>query len=220
MPETWDPQGFLDSPIYAFDFQVMIGDVIDYLEFFEAHIERQLRLKLQEIKRRDKVEDLLPGYMEHLVENAEFRFGVSLPLRIRYSSLISLVTSIEWSIRHLLKHLDVPSSGGDKRENKTVREMKSLQQRTDTQRHEDIQIFSDLVQVRNCIAHGAGLIKDDKNSARTVASVERLDGFSLEKRHFLGTHIWIEKGSLNPYAERLKQLVVEYHKAGSRLSTG
>lgn len=107
MSKTWDPQRFLNSPIYAFDFQVMIGDVIDYLDFSETHIEWQLRLKLQEIRRRDKVEDFPPEYRQHLVENAEFRFGVSLPLRVRYSALISLVTSVEWSIGHLVKHLDV-----------------------------------------------------------------------------------------------------------------
>ena len=219
MSKTWDPQVFSDSPIYAFDLQVMIGDVIDYLDFSEAHIEWQLRLKLQEINRRDNVEDLPSGYREHLVENAEFRFGVSLPLRIRYSALISLVTSVEWSIRHLVKHLDVPLCGRTKGENKTVREMKSLEARTDMQRDKDIQIFKDLVHVRHCIVHSAGLIKDDKNSAKTVTSVERLDGFSLENWHFFGTHVCIGKGSLNPYAERLKQLVVEFHKVGSRLST-
>ena len=39
----------------------MIGDVIDYLDFSDAHIEWQLRLKLQEINRRDNVEDLPSG---------------------------------------------------------------------------------------------------------------------------------------------------------------
>lgn len=97
--------------------------------------------------------------------------------------------------------------------------MKSLQALTDIQRNEDIRIFEDLVRVRNCITHSAGLIKDDKYSEQTVESVQRLDGFSLDNWHFIGTHVCIGGGSLNPYAEMLKQLVVELHKGGSRQST-
>ena len=196
----------------------MIGDVIDYLDFSETHIEWQLRLKLQEIRRRDKVEDFPPGYRQHLVENAEFRFGASLPLRVRYSALISLVTSVEWSIGHLVKHLDV-SVPKTKNENETIRSMKSLQDLTDLQRNEDIRTFEDLVRVRNCIAHSAGLIEDDKYPEQVAESVQRLDGFSLENWHFIGPHVCIGRGSLNPYAEMLKQLVVELHKGGNRQST-
>ena len=47
------------------------------------------------------------GYREHLEENAEFRFRVSLPLRVRYAAATSLVTSVEWSIRHLVNHRSV-----------------------------------------------------------------------------------------------------------------
>ena len=180
MSKTWDPQRILNSPIYAFDFQIMIGDVIDYLDFSETHIERQLRLELQEIHRRDKVEDLPPRYRAHLVENAEFRFGVSLPLRVRYSALISLITSVEWSIRHLVKHLHVSVQQCPKNENETIRSMKSLQTLTGVQRNEDIRTFKDLVRVRNCITHSAGLIKDDKYSEQIVESVQRLDGFLLD----------------------------------------
>lgn len=221
MSTTWDPQTFLESPIYAFDFQVMIGDVIDYLDFSDDHIEWQLRLKLQEINRRHKIEGLPQGYREHLVENAKFRFGVTLPLRIRYSALVSLVTSVEWSIQHLVKHLDVSVPTRPKYENKTIRELEGLQASTGMRLSEDgITILRDFVQVRNCIVHNAGLIKGDKYSEKVAASVKRLDGFLLKNLHFLGTHVWIEKGSLNPYAERLKQVVVELHKAGHSQSTG
>ncbi|MDE0154949.1 MAG: hypothetical protein OXS28_05010 [Gammaproteobacteria bacterium] len=215
MSETWDPQAFLNTPIHAFDFQVMIGDIIDFLEFSENNIEWQLRRELQEIRRRDELEGFPPGYREHLEENAEFRFGVSLPLRVRYAAVISLVTSVEWSMRHLVKHFKVPNC-----KNETIRcMMKGLQDFTRIQRNEDITVFEDILQVRNCIVHSAGLLRDDKYSDEISASVRKLDGFSLENRHFLGTHVYIQRGALNPYAERMKQLVIELRDCGNRQST-
>lgn len=220
MSKTWGPQTFLNTPTYAFDFQVMIGDIIDFLELSENNIEWQLRRELQEIRRRDELEDFPPGYREHLEERAEFRFGVSLPLRVRYSAVISLVTSVEWSIRHLVKHLKVPvPSQRNCKKNKTIREMKRLQDFTGIQRNEDITVFEDLLQVRHCIAHSAGLIRDDRNSEKISTSVRKLDGFSLENWHFLGTHVCIRRGALNPYAERMKQFVIELHDFGNRQST-
>ena len=217
MSETWDSQAFLNTPIYAFDFQVMIGDIIDFLEFSENNIEWQLRRELQEIRRRDELEGFPPGYRyrEHLEENAKFRFGVSLPLRVRYSAVISLVTSFEWSMRLLVKHFKVPNC-----KNETIRcMMKGLQDFARIQRNEDITVFEDLLQVRHCIVHSAGLIRDDKYSEKTSASVGKLDGFSLENWHFLGTHVHIRRGALNPYAERMKQFVIELYDYGNRQST-
>lgn len=96
--------------------------------------------------------------------------------------------------------------------------MKGLQDFTGMQRNEDITVFEDLLQVRNCIAHSAGLIRDDKHSEKISASVGKLGGFSLEKRYFLGTHVCIRRGALNPYVERMKQFVIELHDCGNRRS--
>ena len=89
--------------------------------------------------------------------------------------------------------------------------MRQLQTVAGLKRDEEIQLFMDFVHIRNCIAHSAGLIKGDKNSKKIVASVERLDGFSLENLHYLGKHVYIQKGALNPYAEKMKQFVLEFH---------
>ena len=211
LPDDWDPHKFLHTPIYAFDFQCMIGDLIDFLEFSEANIELQLRRELQQIKTRD----VFPTeYREHLVENAEYRFCVSLPLRVRYAAATSLVTSVEWSIRHLEKHLSVSMPSRPKKINRTIHAMRQLQTVTDVKCEEEIQTLEDLIHIRNCIAHSAGLIKGDKNSEKIFASVGRLNGFSLDNWNFLGKHVCINKGALNPYAEKMKQLVVELHKFG------
>jgi hypothetical protein len=99
----FDPKKFLDTPIYAFDFQFMIGDVKDFLEFSESNIDWQCRRELQAIAHRNDLDDFPQGYRENLESGAEHRFKVSLPLRVRYGALLALTTSVEWSV--ILQHL-------------------------------------------------------------------------------------------------------------------
>ena len=94
MPD-FDPEKFLNKPIYALDFGFMVGDIEDFLEFTESTVDWQLRREMLAIRRRAEVEEFEPGYREHLETNAEHRFKVSLPLRVRYSALVALTTSVE-----------------------------------------------------------------------------------------------------------------------------
>ncbi len=75
----FDLQKFLDTPIEAFDFQFMIGDVKDFLEFSESNSDWQYRRELQAISNGKDYDDFPSGYRHHLEQNAEHRFKVSLP---------------------------------------------------------------------------------------------------------------------------------------------
>lgn len=211
MSDRWNLQEFLNRPIYALDFQIMIGDVVGFLDFSESNIESQFHLEMQAILTKVTPEDRSTGLVEHLEDNAKFRFQVALPLRLRYAVVIALVTSIEWSVHLLVKQYDVEVPSKPKRESRTIREIRKLQTVAGMEGEEEIRIAKDLVQIRNCIAHSAGLIRYDKRAEDTRSSVDRLDGFSLEKMHFLGEHVYIEKGALDPYAKKLEQLVVDLH---------
>ena len=211
MSDAGNLQELLNRPIYALNFQAMIGDIVDFLDFSERSIESQFQLELHAIPAKVAPEDRLTGLLEHLEDNAKFRFQVALPLRFRYAVVIALVTSIEWSVRLLLTQLDVKVASVDRSESRTIREIRELQVIADMEGEEEILIAKDLVQIRNCIAHSAGLIRYDKRPEDTRSSVDRLEGFSLEKMHFLGEHVYIKKGALNPYAQKLKQFVVDLH---------
>src|SRR5450830_767121 len=97
----FDFQKFLETPIEAFDFQFMIGDVKDYLEFSESNIDLQYRRELQVIESSKDLDDFQPGYRDHLEQNVEHRFKVSLPLRVRYGALLAFTTSVEWAVHYL-----------------------------------------------------------------------------------------------------------------------
>ena len=87
----------------------MLGDVLDFLDFSERNIDWLYGAEKQSIQRKaalgwgfpEKDRYLESDYTELLLTNAEHRFTVSLPMRIRYAALVSLVTAVEWQAKHL-----------------------------------------------------------------------------------------------------------------------
>lgn len=208
-----DLERLLNEPHYATDFQYFIGDVEDFLDFSENNIEWQYRAELQRIRRETATGDWPHGYREHLEENAEHRFKVSLPLRVRYAAVIALITSVEWSVGYLAKRLKAPLPEKPKGKNGTVYALLELQTRTGTGARNTIEDYEALVHLRNCIAHCAGIEEHYEYRDQLGPSVSRLNGVSLENWHFLGKHICISKGALNPYIREMGALVVALHKA-------
>ncbi len=206
----------MNEPIYAFDFQFMIGDVQDYLDFSENNIEWQYGTELQTIRRRAETQDLSPEYREHLETNAEHRFKVSLPLRIRYGALLALVTAVEWSVKLLVqsgtKAIKKPKNSS---KNETVYALEILNECAGLKYDDAIKDFEVLVWVRNCIAHSAGLERDYEHREELPAALQRLNGITLKNWHFLGCHVAIEKGALDAYIEEMKRLVVDLHKVAN-----
>lgn len=205
----------MNEPIYAFDFQFMIGDVQDYLDFSENNIEWQYRSELQAIKLRAEAGDFegIPhGYRQHLETNAEYRFRVSLPLRIRYGALLALATAVEWSVTYLADNLVTPLETVPTGKNRTIHALEALNERTGLGCDGPIKDLEALVWVRNCVAHSAGLERDYKYRDKLPEAVERLSGFSLANWQFLGSHVAIEKGALDGYIQEMKHFVVDLHK--------
>lgn len=205
----------MNEPIYAFDFQFMIGDVQDYLDFSENNIECQYQTELQSIRHCAEAGDFegFPeDYREHLEVNAEHRFKVSLPLRIRYGALLALTTAVEWSVAYLVQSIKIPINepAGI---NKTVHALGVINRYVGLKHDESIKDSEALVWLRNCIAHCAGIERDYKYRDNLPKAIKRLKGFSLANWHFLGIHVAIEKNALDKYIEEMKHLVVDLHKA-------
>lgn len=207
----------LTDPIYAMSFQYMIGDLEDFLEFSELNVDWQYRRELLAIERQTGAEELPYGYLENLKTSAEHRFTVSLPLRVRYGAVIALITSVEWSVCSLIKALKRPVKRpiGSK-ENETVYHLSKLDRELQLSKSNVILDYKALVQIRNCIAHAAGIEAHHKYPDDLRKAVDRLGGFSLETKHFLGgRHVWIERDALTPYIREMSGLIVVIHRAAS-----
>jgi len=208
-----DIERLLNEPIYALDFQFMIGDIGDFLAFSEINMEWQYQRELLSIKRQAETEEFPDGYREHLETNAEHRFKVSLPRLVRYSAVIALVTSVEWSVEILNKKLMSPFTLKTGRGNKTVQTLIELNTCTSSNKNDIISDYTTLVHIRNCIAHNAGIVQYDRHCEALETSITSLKGFCLDNWHFFGKHVCIEKGALNPHIDALGQLIVTLHKA-------
>jgi hypothetical protein len=195
------------------DFQFMTGDLKDFLDSSERNIEQQYHHECESVQRRAETEDFPGGFAEHLLLNAEHRFKVSLPLRVRYGALLGLTTSVEWAIQFLVESLRAPLRPTPKNRNPTVHALSELAARTRLGKDELVQDYEALVHVRNCVTHAAGIVKHFKYRDELCSAVGRLVGFSIDKWHFIGEHICIQRGALNRYIENTTQLVVALHEA-------
>ena len=209
----FDQEKFLNEPIYAFDFRFMIGDVEDFLVFSEANIEWQYRRELLEIKRRAETEDFEPGFRDHLETNAEHRFTVSLPLRVRYGVLVAFTTSVEWAVGYIVGRLKEQLSQVPNGTNQTVHYLLDLNKLTGLGDAELLQDYEALVNVRNCIVHSSGLVENYKFREELPTAISRLKGVHLGNWHFFGEHVCIERSALNPYIRGIADYIVKLYEA-------
>lgn len=211
MPD-FNPGRFLNTPIYAFDFQFMIGDLKDFLKFSEGNIDWQHRRELQAISHRKDLDEYPSGYREHLEANANHRFLVSLPLRVRYTVVLALTTSVEWSVKFLNMRAVAPVPETRDGTNQTVRILRELMARTQLSAESTIDDYEALTNMRNCIVHSAGLLETYRFKHNLPAYVARLHGFSLANWNFFGDQVCIERGALEDYIDEMGKLVIDLHR--------
>jgi hypothetical protein len=209
----FDLQKFLDTPIEAFDFQFMIGDVKDFLEFSESNIDWQYRRELQAIAHSNNYDDLPPNYRHHLEQNAEHRFKVSLPLRVRYGAVLAFTTSVEWAISYLNKCATSPVPDRRDGTNSTVNILRVFCARASIDAGAVIDDFEALVQIRNCIVHSGGIVETYRFMNDLPAAISKIDGITLANWHFFGDQVCIDRGALEPHIDRAAELVVKLHSA-------
>lgn len=208
-----DIDRILDMTIDAMDFQFMIGDVKDFLTFSEENIAWQHRRELQSITLRSDLQDE-PEYRDHLEQGADHRFQVSLPLRVRYSALLSFVTSVEWSVSYLNRSMKDPVLLKKKKDkvNETVKVLKELSSRAAIDAGEVIDDYQALVWLRNCVAHAGGIVDSYEHKQDLPDSAARIQGITLESWHFFGPQVCIARGALEAPIERTSELVLSLHK--------
>jgi hypothetical protein len=150
----------LEDPMYGWDTLTLLGDVEDFLNVSEANIHQQWdsELKRTKLECADIEFDdprMSEIYLDHQIENVNYRFGVSLTQRVRYSGLTALITSIEWALMALARNLKVQMPTKPKGVSEAVHLLSLLASRTKINLESEIALFGLLTQVRNCIVHSA-----------------------------------------------------------------
>lgn len=203
----FDPHEFLNRKHFAFSFGALIGDVEDFLEFSENNIEWQHRSAIQAIHRTPDLDGWPDGYLEHLLSNAEHRFTTSLPMRLRYASLVALVTTVEWEAKVLCDFSAFPMPSKPTRVNKAVHILRTFESQLALGASATIDDYERIVYVRNVVAHNTGIVPGCDFEAQLRAAVPRLSGFSITDWHFAGESVKIDRGALQPYIRTMAGLL-------------
>ena len=185
----------------------LVGDVDDFLEASELNIEWQRRGAIQAIRGTTDLDDFPEGYLDHLLTNAEHRFTTSLPIRLRYASLVALVTTVEWEARALCKYAAFSIEEKPKGVNKTVHILRSFEGQLSIDATKTIDDYENLVFVRNVVAHNSGVVPGCEFEDQVREAVNKLEGFSITNWHFIGDCVKIERDSLKPYIQALGSLL-------------
>jgi hypothetical protein len=192
---------------FALSFRALIGDVEDFLEFSETSIESQRQAVLEAIHKIGDPDTFPDGYLEHLLANAEHRFAVSLPIRLRYAALVSLVTTVEWEGRMLRDYALFKIGDRPPGMNEAVHILRRYDAELSLGARTTIGDYERLVHIRNVVAHNAGFVPGYQFESQVREALALLNGFGLEDRIFVGECVKIERGALDPYIRAMSCLM-------------
>jgi hypothetical protein len=209
----------LNQPIYSWDTATMLSGVVDFLEFSEGNLSWQRQREVQKAREEgatvefDPPDEHLTGqYRFQLIEAAEHRFDVSLSQSIRYGGLVAFITVVEMCAKTFAQRLTKSIPKVPDGENEHIHLLVYLNQESSSGCDGDISDLKNLVYVRNCIVHAAGLVERHKFGREIREIVRALNGFAIWDEDFLGTSIRVEKGAVENYAKRATEWVPKLHE--------
>lgn len=203
----FDAEEFLNRKHYSLEFRALLGDIEDFLEFSEYNLEWQLRREIKTIELQD-LSGYPREYRDHLLENAQHRFTVSLPMRLRYAALVALTTTVEWECKFLAERATFRISKAPKQTNETVHRLRRYNEVVSLGSSRLIDDYERIVFVRNAIVHSAGVERDYKHREELKRAISKLKGFSISSWHaWLGPGVTIQRDALKTHIQALAELL-------------
>ena len=206
MKTPFDMEAFLDQTFFGLDTAAMLDDIEDFIDFSESNItwqkkrERRLAEKeCEEVELDDPQHEA--QYHNQLLESVDYRFDVCLTQRVRYAALTSIITTIEWVLLSLGKRAASPIPRKPDGANESVHILRVFSERGGLGLEPRAETLEKLVQVRNCVVHGAGLLGSSRYEDELRLSIAGMTGIKISNVNFLGDGIEIEGGFLQKVVE-------------------
>ncbi|ALE55202.1 MULTISPECIES: hypothetical protein [Paraburkholderia] len=208
MPLTSEQlQHLLDEPIYSWDVCNLLSGTVDFLAFSESNLVWQRRRELQRARERANAlefepEDghLLPQAREQIIESAELRFDIGLSQSVRYAGLISFVTAVEWCMCLFAKRLSSPLPVKPKGESEVVHTLNHLDGKVRYRLTGEVQTLREIVIIRNCIVHAAGVIRSYRYEEGVRKALASLNGFRVFDDPILGEMVHVDEHAVDALA--------------------
>ena len=204
----------LDMPMYLLDFESQFSDLLDFVEFSENNLEWQRRSHIQSLDREAKKHNYESATYYGELQGIEYRFNVILPRKIRYSSVVAFATSVEWVALFLNTHKTGDLRKKENRVNESIHILREMACQVDSLSNNKlsgkIKKLEDIIKIRNCIAHGGGIVVGYKYQDDIENIINKTHGFSISNEYFVDNAIEISSGTLEIIIKETQDWLVEF----------
>ena len=201
------------------DISLLFSNFRKFVDYAESNLEWQHRSQIQKLLTQANKDKQTPPEYYHQAEtslNEDYEFVI--PNAVRYSSLVMLVTFIEWFIKFCEKYSDergwIAPPVSKKKTLRKIEWLRGLQAENFSHPFEDK--VAALIELRNCIVHDAAIVNNDiqKNA------VQSLDGVRLGEFLYMTNLIVFDKGTIERLSSETEEWIdsfLDYLKIGDRI---
>lgn len=202
------------------DIGLLFSNFRKFVDYAESNLEWQHRTQVQKLLAEARKDNLTPPEYYHQAEtslNEDYEFVI--PNAVRYSSLVMLVTYIEWFIKFCEKYSNERGWGEPPvpKKKKTLKKIEWLRGRQQEHfSHPFDGSIASLIELRNCIVHDAAIVNNDSQKN----AVQTLDGVSLGKFLYMDNLIVINKGTIERITKEAEEWIdsfLDYLGIGDRI---
>ncbi|MBB3011302.1 MULTISPECIES: hypothetical protein [Cupriavidus] len=183
-----------------------------FYDFSESNLTWQRSRELQRAHNEANALELAPTNShslsqarEQIIESAELRFDIGFSQTVRYAGLISFMTSVEWCMRLFANRLSSPPPIEPKEENEAVHVLNYLNSKIAHRLTREIQTLRQIVTVRNCVVHAAGVISSYRYQAEVRTALASLEGFRVSDDPILGEKVHVDAFAVDTLAHQMLQ---------------
>lgn len=205
--------------MFALDQLGVLSDVLSFLRFSEDNIQQQKIIFLQGINQKvidsGLEEPEVFSYHQHLLDNADFRFDVALPMRVRYAALTAFISTIEWSTTVLKPSSPIPKPPNGM--SQTIHLLFVYAQRCGMSLEREIRCLEFLIWVRNGIVHNTGVLKGYRYEQQIRAAIPAYQpDFTISNWHYIGDTVEIRLGALERLIESWSEIIRDLYTAAAK----
>jgi hypothetical protein len=207
----------LDHTFFGLDIFSMLNDVEDFIEFSECRIKKQQHREFLRAERECDCTTFSSAqeegqYRIQILDGVKFHFETCLTQRVRYATLVALITTIDWVLLSLKKRTSFRFPKTPTGKNESIHILSIFNTKANLHLENEISSLENLIHIRNCIVHAAGLLSSYKHEIKLRQTLKALPGVKVSDLNFLGDSIEIEDGFLEEVIKNTRSWLIPVEK--------
>lgn len=189
------------------DIGLLFTNLRKFVDYAETNLDWQHRTQVQKLfGEASKDTSTPPEYYYQAKDRLNDDYQFVIPNAIRYSSLVMLVTYIEWFIK-FCENYSEKRGWGESPTQKSKIIIRKIEWLSSRQSKKFTHPFNDrietLIELRNCIVHDAAIVENEHQKN----AVQMLGGIRLGKFLYLENLIIIEQGTIEALMDEVEEWI-------------